>query len=127
MPGPALAALEHKWALVEMRAGEWGAAGSHLDSALLELGQSAPGMRSRIVAAQAAVAERTGDLQTAGARAATALEVATLADDTGAEAAAANVAGLIARHRSELQEAASLFRTSLRCAELAGDPGAGRQ
>ena len=53
--GAALAVVEHKWALVELRAGDWGAADSHLDSALRELGQSAPGTRARILAAQAAV------------------------------------------------------------------------
>jgi DNA-binding SARP family transcriptional activator len=123
--GGALAVLEHKWAQVDLRAGDWGAAASHLDSALRELDESTPPLRARIIAAQAAVAERTGDVRTAAARAETAIEAAALADDPGAQAAATNVAGLIARRRHELQEAARLLRDSLRCAELAEDPMAG--
>ncbi|MFL5870292.1 MAG: AAA family ATPase [Solirubrobacterales bacterium] len=119
--GAALAALEHKLALVHQRRGEWDRAETRLAAALGAAPGEASGLRARIVADLALTLHRSGELESARERAVDAGRLAAAADDARAMAQAHNLLGMLARADGELDESRDELTASLQLAEAMDD------
>lgn len=118
----ALAAIEHKLANLHGRRGDWAAAESHFEAAILDLG--AAGDRSelaRIYADWSLVAHQKGEADRAAALAQAALTVAESAGDQRDVAQAHNILGILARARNDFGQAVHHLQISLTAADQLGD------
>lgn len=125
-----LPAVEVRLGLVHSRRGDLAAAASHLDAAIAALEQRPAGTTAqsqqllvRALVERAITAERTRDLDRAGANARQALAIADAASDDAGSGAAHRVLGLVARDRGDLDAARSSLERSLILAD--SDPDAG--
>ena len=120
----ALAALEHKLAMLHGRRADWTAAESHFAAAVDGLSASGDrGALARVYADWSLVAHQQGQVGRAADLAQVALEAAESAEDPRGLAQAHSILGILARNRGNLDEAVRHLALSLASAETLADPG----
>lgn len=126
------ALLEYEQGLVHVRRGDWSRADRHLAAALA--GTDDPAMRSRILADRSAVADRSGDPDSAERLAVDALGLAQAVNDPVGMARSLDLLGILARRRGDLamarehlERATAMVEAAERSAGAGGspDPGVG--
>ncbi len=124
------AVLEHRQGLVHARRGDWDRADRHLEVALASTDD--PAMRSRMLADRSAIADRSGDHDTAERLAVEGLRLAQAADDAIGTARSLDILGILARRRGDfaaarehLERAIAIVETPGRSAGSGGAPDPG--
>src|SRR5262249_2730639 len=121
----ALPRVERKLADIYRRRGDWEQAESHLQAALVVLGdQGSAGERARLYADGSLTAGRGGQTARAEELAGGALELAEAAADTRALVETHNILGILASHGGDIAAARAHLESSLALAERLGDDGA---
>lgn len=124
-PDERLASIELRLGQVHARRGDVVTAASHLEAAMVGLGDPSTDRRAReCLVERSVVTLRAGDLKGARAMAGRAREAAEAAGDATTTGLALRISGLVARERGDLAAARDALERSLEIASAGADPAA---